>query len=287
MNIKRIFTILVLSLTVVYSLTGCTTTNSAPKSDIVSVKNKKITIQAKDWNDDGTALEDTSYKGKYTGKLKKKKPYGKGTFVSKNSEGEKWTYKGEFKNGTFNGKGSTNWENEKNIEEAGTYTDGAFTPTKVEILKYENAYYKNSKISSFHNFYMSDKGMDFFINHQNYFPVDVNNVPADYAANIAGNFDYPQASKNMTGFEDKLFQVSDIEVVQNSENSLCGQTITEMLCVDDSLSFYYAVFYIGSTPFVEGDTINKMVFLPQCEGYFDDDTGGTTRCIFVVATEMS
>ena len=105
----------------------------------------------------------------------------------------------------------------------------------------------------------------------------------------AGQFDYPQASKNISTFYDKLYRLSNLSVVQNSEYSEFGQTVTEMLCVDlnSDNPYYYTIFYFGSTPYVEGDTVHQIVFLPQCEGSFEDNQGGNTLCMFVVATEMN
>ena len=291
MERKRILAI-ILCLTMVISVAGCSnTTNvqSKNQSQIVNVKNHKIKIKAKDWSEDGKSLVDVTYNGKYTGKMKKKKPFGKGKFVSKNDDNVKWTYIGEFKNGTFNGYGSTTWEKNKYVKEEGKYSDGAFTPTKVEHLQYENSYYENSKKSGYHSFYMSEKGLNFFKNHQNFFPIDMNNVPQDYESNIAGQFDYPQASKNISTFYDKLYRLSNLSVVQNSEYSEFGQTVTEMLCVDlnSDNPYYYTIFYFGSTPYVEVDTVHQIVFLPQCEGSFEDNQGGNTLCMFVVATEMN
>lgn len=49
--------------------------------------------------------------GTYTGEVDKSgKPDGKGIFKSQNAKGVKWTYEGDFKNGTFEGKGTITFE---------------------------------------------------------------------------------------------------------------------------------------------------------------------------------
>lgn len=69
--------------------------------------------------------------GIYTGKLNKKGlPNGQGTFVSKDGEGETWTYKGQWKNGQMEGQGCTVWNNGNNKEE-GTYKDSDFVKGKM------------------------------------------------------------------------------------------------------------------------------------------------------------
>ena len=63
--------------------------------------------------------------GTYTGEVNKDgKPEGKGVFKSQNSKGDKWTYEGAFKNGTFEGKGSLTFADGRSKRE-GDYRNGA------------------------------------------------------------------------------------------------------------------------------------------------------------------
>lgn len=65
------------------------------------VTDKKITIPM------AIRSETIQQEGTYTGEVNKDgKPEGKGVFKSQNAKGDKWTYEGAFKNGTFEGKGS-------------------------------------------------------------------------------------------------------------------------------------------------------------------------------------
>lgn len=61
-------------------------------------------------------------KGTYTGKMINGKPEGEGIFISDNSEGVKWTYTGNFRDGEFSGSGKSEWT-DGNIYE-GEYARG-------------------------------------------------------------------------------------------------------------------------------------------------------------------
>ena len=72
--------------------------------------------------------------GKYSGELNANGlPDGHGKFTSVNSEGVKWTYEGEFKDGHFNGKGKTTWKSGQ--VEIGTYKDDVIVPMSGEEIK--------------------------------------------------------------------------------------------------------------------------------------------------------
>ncbi len=65
-------------------------------------------------------------KGNYEGDFSNGLPNGYGEFTSTNSEGVKWTYKGEWKDGHFEGKGETKWENGRS--QKGLYSNDRIVP---------------------------------------------------------------------------------------------------------------------------------------------------------------
>lgn len=72
--------------------------------------------------------------GTYSGDINEQGiPDGQGKFTTTNSEGEKWTYEGEFKNGHFDGEGKTTWES--GTMEIGTYKDDVIVPLKGSEIK--------------------------------------------------------------------------------------------------------------------------------------------------------
>lgn len=72
--------------------------------------------------------------GTYSGEVNEQGlPHGQGKFTSTNSEGEKWTYEGEFKNGHFDGEGKTIWKS--GTMEIGTYKDDVIVPMRGNEIK--------------------------------------------------------------------------------------------------------------------------------------------------------
>lgn len=59
-------------------------------------------------------------------------PNGMGTFTTTNSEGVKWTYRGQFVDGHFEGEGTTTWED--GSREVGTYHNDDIQPEPKENI---------------------------------------------------------------------------------------------------------------------------------------------------------
>lgn len=105
---KKLFAIM-LAWCLVLSLAGC---------------GKKMTLNLSYGDRTGTYSGDVNEQGL---------PHGKGKFTSTNSEGEKWTYEGEFKNGHFDGEGKITWKS--GTVEIGTYKDDVIVPMKGSEIK--------------------------------------------------------------------------------------------------------------------------------------------------------
>ena len=72
--------------------------------------------------------------GTYSGPVNKDGlPEGKGAFTSKNSEGESWTYTGDFVNGHFEGEGEASWP-EANYKEIGQYHNDVIQPIDTSLV---------------------------------------------------------------------------------------------------------------------------------------------------------
>lgn len=91
---------------------------------LVACSNNEITLDLAYGERTGTYTGETNDTGL---------PHGQGKFTSKNENGEKWTYEGEFKNGHFDGEGKTTWDS--GIEEIGTYKDDVIVPLTGRDVK--------------------------------------------------------------------------------------------------------------------------------------------------------
>lgn len=97
-----------------------------------NVENQKLTLKF-DFGD---------RKGTYTGEMKNNLPNGKGRFDTKNEEGVKWYYDGEWVDGKMEGQGTQCWE-ELDLKQEGTYKDNHIIKGKDyedNFLKYEGEF---------------------------------------------------------------------------------------------------------------------------------------------------
>lgn len=135
---KRVLSVLIVCLIIIVSLASCGSTNTfnsgqsnLPENNVNSqereVKNKEMTLQ----------FSFGPKTGKYSGPLNENGlPEGKGAFSSENSSGIKWTYTGDFVNGTFEGDGRTDWEN--GACEWGIYHDGVIQYAELTKTIFNN-----------------------------------------------------------------------------------------------------------------------------------------------------
>ena len=105
---KRILTLLLVGV-LAFSLVGC---------------GKQMTLNLAYGDRTGTYSGDMNEAGL---------PNGQGKFTTTNSDGEEWTYAGEFKNGHFEGEGKTTWKSGQ--VEIGTYKDDVIVPMKGNEIK--------------------------------------------------------------------------------------------------------------------------------------------------------
>lgn len=105
---KRILTLLLVGV-LAFSLVGC---------------GKQMTLNLAYGDRTGTYSGDMNEAGL---------PNGQGKFTTTNSDGEEWTYAGEFKNGHFEGEGKTTWKSGQ--VEIGTYKDDVIVPMKDSEIK--------------------------------------------------------------------------------------------------------------------------------------------------------
>ena len=94
-----------------------------------NVENQKLTLK----------FDFGSREGTYTGEMKNDLPNGNGRFDTKNKEGVKWYYDGEWVDGTMEGQGMQCWE-ELEQKDEGTYKNNHLINGKSYthgLLKYE------------------------------------------------------------------------------------------------------------------------------------------------------
>ena len=130
MDMKKKIFMLLLVFCCIFAMTGC---------------DKKMTLNLAYGEREGTYSGEVNSEGL---------PDGNGKFTTKNADGGEWTYEGEFKNGHFEGEGTTTWKD--GGVETGTYKDDVIVPMKDDEIK--ELY---SSPESFKNHYVDITGVVF------------------------------------------------------------------------------------------------------------------------------
>ena len=262
---KKITALLLCCLSL-FLLAGCegSTTSTEPET----VENLEITLQMKDWDSTGLALEDIERTGTYTGEVIDGIPNGTGRFDAQNDEGDPWYYEGEFVNGTFQGQGSSIWDSDQEIiNEKGTYEDGAFTPTLSEFVAMAPQFLLNE-------FALSETSAAFIDIHENLFPCETEEDTNEAISLTDDSIGYVQLAKNATPYLEILFTQNRLSAVQVFENNAYGYTYTTIFANDEDFN-YFIIYYIGSIEIYEGDTFDVRA-LPLAYSNFDNVSNGQT-----------
>lgn len=241
-----------------------------------TVENQEITISLKDYGD-GSVIEHTRT-GLYTGTLINGIPEGEGYFEARNDAGDAWYYKGEFKNGTFNGQGEfryINLEGWENYSETGTYTDGLFTPTKAEL-------FDTISTEVPVKYYLSETSKQFISEHESFFPCKEENWYEVLEPYIDVTISYNQMQKNVKPYLENLVCLYGFEVKQAKEWSVFGHTVTVLNVKDDYTGDHYVIYYDGALPYCADDFVDEIVALPVDESSFDNASGGITNVIAAI-----
>lgn len=272
---KRVFA-LILSLLMTLTLGACGGSSSSSQPDYQSVENETIVITVKEYTDSGE-VDSFEVEGQYTGQLLNGVPEGEGTFVAQNDSGVTWEYSGEFKNGMFDGKGSSTWDGIDWME-SGTYSEGLFTPNTFEmfnsISSTEAAPYK-----------ISEENQTFIESNPDLFPAENEDAKVTMSTFIQEDLTYPMMSKTLSGFEGKLYRCSSALVGQVFQESLFGRSITRIVARDQDYNYYY-ILYDGVLPDVYDGTSISFVGLPVSSSGFDNVGGGTTNVIVLIGCSV-
>lgn len=198
--------------------------------------------------------------GKYQGQTNNGKLSGNGIFETENDSGTKWSYEGEFKDSTFNGYGICKWENGDSYE--GNHTNGEFTPTVSQLFASIGTY--------FNNFNISEKAKSFMDTYPDIF------TNRTYDGSLLDtNFSYLEQKKNYSNYGDKLISLSNLQVVQITEEKMFNYpTVTETILdnLSNSDETYY-VYIIGSLDGILDNDEVSLIGLPISHFQYENTEG--------------
>lgn len=292
---KRFITTLLIS-ALTFSLIGCENTSSPvsiasnnesgssgsigmESSPLTRAENETVTIQIVEWGNSPEENHTIEREGTYTGDMVDGVPEGYGIFTTKSSEGVTWTYTGDFKSGRFHGQGAAVWGNENSYEEAGTYTDGQYTPTVMELFNYLGP-------RSAAKFSIATKNQEFIQKNQDIFPATTEESKIKATALIDHDLTYPMLTKTLNNREGQLYNCDNARAVQVFEEFLFGHTVTMMIAIDADENYYF-ILHDGSLPDVYDDTPISFYGLPVSSSGFDDTTGGITNVIVILSSNVT
>ena len=186
--------------------------------------------------------------GTFIGKVQDGIPKGKGSFTAQNSTGIKWVYAGEFENGTFNGYGTIVWDEKDAISQVGHYTNGLYTPTWPEAMKYqanidECELYKDSE--------------DFLKKNEKIFTTETE--ISSSLVNI--QWDASQFEKSPKSYSKQLINQADLIVIQNDLTEDYENDISFLILVNGEGTLFYG-YMDGKCDFEQGATIESLYLLP-------------------------
>ncbi len=169
-------------------------------------------------------FEDVTRTGNYEGTCESGRASGEGAFSAISDLGYGYRYSGMFKDGTFNGYGERSFDEELNYAaECGTYTNGAYTPTKSELLKYMGS------IPDYISFEPAEESLKFIDENDSLFLADNKELLTPfYDESISTDDLY----KKPDAYFEKIISAMNCRVVQIIEKELYGHRLTWFLCND-------------------------------------------------------
>lgn len=182
-------------------------------------------------------FKETDRVGEYDGQVSNLKAKGEGTFAAVNSEGNSYTYKGEWNNGLYNGYGE--WKFYE-VTYIGNFKDGEFYPTPYQ-------YFASLGTVKDEEYIITGNAKNFLEKYSDMF---LNNSIEGYDVDYEENFSYKAFAKNQEEYGDKLIKVS-LNVVQISEYEGYG---------DDKMTVFIGTDYNGNVYYVTKYGYTKNVY---------------------------
>lgn len=176
-------------------------------------------------------------------------PSGTGTFTAVNDAGKKYSYTGDFKDGTYNGQGARRFESDSSLDQVGTFIDGNFTPTPREMFSYLGQFDSAS-------FTITTLSSAFLDDHADIFPSDATEGLDTF---VDSEYQIQAYTKSPDKYGDKLIKQSSLHITQIQEVAMFNyDAVTIIIALDSDLNPYY-IYYLGSVDVYEGDDITAYL----------------------------
>lgn len=190
-------------------------------------------------------FSDTDKEGTYKGDVLDGMPSGEGEFAAADSEGNAYSYKGEWKDGVYNGQGVKKTEEVDTYVLDGTFTNGEYTPTPLE------AFIAQGSLPSA-PYRMFDSTAAFIEEHEELFTA---NSKEGLESLIDTSFDYKKFAKNPEEYEPQLIKLDNLKIVQVHEQTAWGYNLTFARMTDSKDRVYSMLFLNEADGIYEGDKV--------------------------------
>lgn len=193
-------------------------------------------------------FKENDREGKYKGDVKNGTSEGKGTFSAKNSDGVKYTYDGEWKDGLFEGQGIMKYDDKNHYTLKGTFKKGEFEPTVKEYFKSVGTY-KDEEYG------LSSKSELFLDNNEKLFKGKITKDIVNKAKKLVDNkLTFNKYKSKPSKYGNKLMKIKGyVGQVINGESDIGN--ITMVIISDDNDNIYNIEFAREMENIKEGKTI--------------------------------
>jgi len=188
-----------------------------------------------------TSGEEVEYVGYYVGSVVDGLPSGEGSYESVEEDEYTFVYKGEWKNGRFNGQGKALFDSDEHYDRIGNFENGDFRPTPAE-------YFVCRGTMDVQDYTVSDNALSFLEAYPDIFK---NNTIEGTDVEIDSGFSYTAFAKNPAQYGDKLFAANNLRVVNITEVERYGGEYTHMILVREH-SNGADVYYVNMYGFADG-----------------------------------
>ena len=251
---KRVLTALVLAMLLLLAACGRT---------VSTVEDMEYTLFSRALDETGHPIK-KELKGRYSGEVIGGVPNGTGAFTTKNKVGDPWTYTGEFKNGTFHGQGTKEWNTgpEKFYPRiTGSYVDGLYVPTKQEML-----YYMERNDTKDNECTLETKALEWISDHENLFPCTSQKDMEETKSTLPRETTCEEMRMDFSAYTESPVLLNELQVVYASSWDVDGNVITTILAMDKNLDTIY-IYYLGKCE-IEGGNKVSVVGIPVADSYY-------------------
>lgn len=220
--------------------------------------------------------------GTYTGTTKDGEAL-EGTFTAINSDGEEYSYTGEWKNNLWDGYGERSWKDNLYRSDIGHYEGGEFKPSIAEWIASVGTA-KDIK------FGLTDANVDYINAHPEYFHRE-EGTEINLQEAVNKDLQYKMFIKSPSQYSEALMATTRQHVVQIEEyedEEVPGGVVTFMITQDaSSYDNVYYVYYLGKLDNVYENSKIKYIGLPLDYSSYENIGGGTTKCIVMLMSGLS